>query len=141
MVRDDGVVEGLDEVVDDVLGWLYRLDHLPDLLFHVDCDEGDAGDHAEVDLEDLGLGVGRHAHGGHGDHGEDDLVVALVLVEDAHEDEHVDETLLALSWSVSLHGDHDVDEVDEVHDFLSRSLVKYDGHGSSNLVTSLMMMK
>ena len=56
-------------------------------------------------------------------------------------DEHVDEILLALSWSVSRHVDYDVDDVEGVHDSLSRSLMKNGGHGSSSLAPSLMMMR
>jgi hypothetical protein len=42
---------------------------------------------------------------------------------------------------VSLHGDHVVDEVGEGLLALSWSLRTYGDHGSSNLVTSLRMMK
>ena len=85
--------------------------------------------------------VGRHAHGGHGDHVDGGLVVVLLLAEDVHEDEHGDETLLASSWSVSLHGDHVVDEVDDGLHALSWSLTKYDDHERNNRVTSLMRRK
>lgn len=123
--------------------------------------EDDSGDHALVDLDDLGLehqhglddevpvpccggrcrGVGRHAHGGHGEPLDDDLGEELVLVEDVHEDEHGDGTLRALSLNESHLDEHAGDEVDDDLHALSRSLMRNGDHGSSHRVTRLMTMR
>ena len=90
LVHGEDVVEDLVAVEDDAQGWVSHLDHGVVLLVHVGHGEGGDEDLAEVDLEDLGLGDGHHAHGGHGDPLGDDLVEGLELVEDAHVDEHGD---------------------------------------------------
>ena len=95
MVHGEDVVEDRVEVVDEAHCWLFHLDHVVGLLFHVGHGEDGDEDLAEVDLEDLGLVDGHHAHGGHGDPLGDDLVVGLGLVEDSHLDEHGDGFLRA----------------------------------------------
>ena len=161
MAHVEDVVADLVEVVDVVQCGLSHLDHVEVVLGPFGHGEDDSGDHALVDLDDLGLerphglddevpgpccggrclGVGRHAHGGHGEPLDDDLGEELVLVADVHEDEHGDGTLRALSWSENHHDERAVDESDDDLHALSRSLRTNGDHGSSHHVMMSMTMR